>query len=62
MGRNRQLRKRIAGQLRVIAAHEMKIEAELRKSVPDMGYIRKWRSEIDTARGNVRKLEEQLEK
>jgi hypothetical protein len=62
MGRNRQLRKRIAGQCRVIASHQEKIEAELRKPTPDLGYIRKWEREIDMARNNVRKLEEQLEK
>jgi hypothetical protein len=62
MGRNKQLRKRIAGQLRVIAAHRQKIEAELRKPTPDSGYIRKWEREIDIAREAVRKLEELLEK
>lgn len=62
MGRNKQLRKRIAGQLRVIALHQEKIEAELRKRTPDSGYIRKWEREIDIARKTVRKLEEQLEK
>jgi len=62
MGKNKQLRKRIAGQLRVIATHEKKIESELRKLAPDMGYIRKWKREIDTARNNMRKLEGQLGK
>ncbi len=62
MGKNKQLRKRIDGQLRVIAKHEKKIEAELRKPTPDTGRIRKWKGEIDIARYNVRKLQEQLEK
>ena len=62
MGRNKQLRKRIAGQLRVVAEHQEKIEAELRRPAPDSGYIRKWHREIDVARKNVRKLSEQLEK
>ena len=62
MGRNKQLRKRIAGQLRVMAAHQEKIEAELSQATPDSGYIRKWRREIDIAQKNVRKLSEQLEK
>lgn len=62
MGKNKQLRKRIAGQLRVIAAHQEKIEAELRKPTPDLGYIRKWEREIDIARKNVRKLQEEVEK
>jgi len=56
------LRRRIAGQLRVITAHQEKIEAELRKPTPDSGYIRKWEREIDIARKTMRKLEEQLEK
>jgi hypothetical protein len=60
MGRNKQLRKRIAGQLRVIAPHQEKIEQELLKPAPDMGFIRKWEREIDIARRKVRKLEERL--
>ncbi len=56
------MRKRIAGQLRVIAAHQEKIEAELSQAMPDSGYITKWQREIDIARRNVRKLNEQLEK
>jgi uncharacterized coiled-coil protein SlyX len=62
MGRNKQLRKRIAGQLRVMAAHQEKIEAELSQATPDSGYITKWQREIDIARKNMRKLSEQLEK
>jgi hypothetical protein len=62
MGRNKRLRKRIAGQLRVVSAHREKIESELRKPAPDRGYIRKWEREIDIAEKNVRKLQEQLEK
>jgi uncharacterized coiled-coil protein SlyX len=62
MGKNKQLRKRIAGQLRVIAAHQEKIEAELSQATPDSGYITKWQREIDIARRNMRKLNEQLEK
>jgi hypothetical protein len=62
MGRNKQLRKRIAGQLRVIARHQAKIDAELSRPTPDLGYITKWRHEIDIARKNMRKLSEQLEK
>jgi len=60
MGRNKQIRKQIAGQMRTIIKHQEKIQAELRKPVPDLGYIRKWESEIDIARAKVRKLEERL--
>lgn len=62
MGRNKQLRKRIAGQLKTIAEHQRKIEEELRKPAPDSDYIRKWEREIDIARKTVRKLENGLEK
>lgn len=62
MGKNKQLRKRMAGQLRVISTHEKKIESEFRKPAPDLGRIRKREREIDTARNNMRKLAEQLEK
>ncbi|PYV35639.1 MAG: hypothetical protein DMG22_01735 [Acidobacteria bacterium] len=62
MGKNKQLRKRIAGLLRNVRRHEEKIEAELRKPVPDSSYIRKWEREIDTALKTVRELEEKLEK
>jgi predicted nucleic acid-binding Zn-ribbon protein len=47
--------------LRVIATHGKKIEAELRRPTPDSGYIRKWHREIDFARKSVRKLSEQVE-
>ena len=62
MGRNKDLRKRIRGQHRVIEKHVVKIENELEKDAPDMGLIRKWEREIDIAREAVRKLEQRLEK
>jgi len=62
MGKNKQLRKRIRGQHRVIERHQIKIDNELRKNAPDAGLIRKWESEIDIAREAVRKLEQRLEK
>jgi predicted nucleic acid-binding Zn-ribbon protein len=62
MGKNKQVRKKVASHLRNIRRHEAKVEAELRKTAPDSGYIRKWKREIDIARRTVRKLEERLEK
>ncbi len=62
MGKNKDLRKRIAGQLRTIGKHQGKIEQELKKPTPDMNLIRKWERDIDIARRAVRKLEERLEK
>jgi len=62
MGRNKQTRKGIVGQLRTIQRHQEKIEAELRKPLPDAGRLRTWQKEIDIARARVRKLEKRLEK
>jgi hypothetical protein len=62
MGRNKDIRKRIAGLLRTISRHQRKIEEELRKPLPDAGYIRKWEKEIDIARTRMRKFEQRLER
>lgn len=62
MGKNRQLRKRIAGQLRTIAKHQAKIEQEYGKAAPNIVLIRKWEKDIDIARRAVRQLEDRLEK
>lgn len=62
VSRNKQLRKRIAGQLGTIIQHETKIEHELGKPAPDVGLIRKWEKDIDIARKRMRKLEQRLEK
>lgn len=61
MGRNKQLRKRITGQLRTIAEHQAKIERELAKPNPNLLRIGKWQKDIDIARRAVRKLEQRLE-
>jgi len=62
MGKNKQLRARIVGQLRTIGKHQAKIENELRKPTPNMVAIRKWEKDIDIARKRMRELEERLEK
>jgi hypothetical protein len=61
MGRNKHLRKLIAGQLNTIARHEMKIKAEMEKESPNLPRIRKWEKDIDTARRTMRRLEKKLE-
>jgi len=61
MGRNRHLRKLIAGQLRTIGRHQQKIETELQKDPPNLTRIRKWEKDIDIARKTMRRLEERLE-
>ncbi len=61
MGRNKHLRKLIAGQFKTIAHHGQKIEAELQKESPNLPRIRKWEKDIDIARRAMRRLEEKLE-
>jgi len=60
MGRNKHIRKRIAGQQRVIREHEDKIAEELRQSTPDIRLIRKWERDVDKAQRLMRDLEEKL--
>jgi hypothetical protein len=62
MGKNKQLRRRIAGLLRNISRHQARIESELRKTSPNAEWIRGWEREIDTARNDVRRLEKKLER
>jgi len=62
MGKNKHLRERIAGLLRNVSRHQAKIESELRKPAPNAEWIRGWEREIDTARHNVRKLEQKLKR
>ena len=62
MGKNKQLRKRIVGQLRTIGKHQAKIEQELSKPTPNVVAIEKWEKDIDIARKRMRQLEERLEK
>jgi len=60
MGKNKQLRKRIRGQFRVVEVHHEKIARELEKQLPDMRLIRKWNKDIDRAQKLMRMLEEKL--
>jgi hypothetical protein len=62
MGKNKDTRTLIAGQLRTIARHQRKTEEEIAKPLPNVNHIRSWEREIDTARKKVRKLEERLGK
>jgi hypothetical protein len=39
MGRNRELRKKIAAQQKVVEAHEEKIRQELMKPIPNESYV-----------------------
>ncbi|HET7215416.1 MAG TPA: hypothetical protein VFL79_17635 [Terriglobia bacterium] len=60
MGKNKQSRKRIRGQFRVVEEHQQKITRELEKESPDMRLIRKWNKDIDRAQKLMRELEEKL--
>jgi hypothetical protein len=62
VGRNKYLRKLIAGQLRVIARHQEKIKEELGRPAPDRGALKEWQHEIDNAGNLVRKYQKRLEK
>jgi hypothetical protein len=61
-GKNKYVRKLIAGQLRTVSRHQKKIEEELVKLSPNVEYLRKWEREIDAARTKMRQLEKRLEK
>lgn len=60
MGKNKQLRKRIRGQFRVVEDHQAKIASEIKKPLPDARLIRKWERDIDKAQRLMRELEEKL--
>jgi len=62
MGRNKDLRKKIAGRLRMIERHEEKIRSELSKPQPDEFLIAHWRSEIEAVKEKVADLTRRLER
>jgi len=62
MGRNKDLRKKIAGWRRVIEQHEEKIRAELSKPRPDGSLIEHWRSEIQAVEVKIADLTRRLER
>jgi hypothetical protein len=61
MGRNKDLRRKIAGRRRVIERHEEKIRAELSKPRPDESLIEHWRSEIQAVKERIADLRRRLE-
>ncbi len=62
MGRNKDLRKRIAGLEDIIVAHEVKIRAELAKANPDETLIASWEREIATWKATVARLTRRLKR
>lgn len=49
MGRNKRIRRQIAGYQRVIRKHEDKIAKEFEKEAPDILFLHKWEKDIDKA-------------
>lgn len=62
MGRNKDLRLRIAGQLKVIENHEDKIREERTNRHPDEDAIESWQREIQTAKNRIKKLTRRLKR
>lgn len=60
MGRNKQLRKRLAGARRAIAIHEEKIRRERAKSAPDDELLRKWQRDLKVFKDQERYALEHL--
>jgi hypothetical protein len=62
MGRNRELRKKIAALEDVVSAHEEKIRSERMKPMPNETYILGWKREISTAREKIERLSRRLKR
>jgi hypothetical protein len=62
MGRNKELRKKIAAQREVAEEHEEKILRERMKRMPNESYIRGWQREINTAREKIERLVRRLKR
>ena len=60
MGRNRILRRRIAGSQRMIEEHESKICRERMKTQPDEDLIAHWQHEIEVRKQQVGRLTRRL--
>jgi peptidoglycan hydrolase CwlO-like protein len=60
MGRNKNIRNRIAGLEQAIAAHEKKIKNEEAKPNCNMKRIGHWRGEIDGWKKQIERLTERL--
>ncbi len=62
MGRNKVLRRKIAGYQSTIEEHEAKIRAELTKTHPNEDYIRGWRREIEIHKADIERLTRRLKR
>lgn len=62
MGRNKDLRRKIAGRQRMIQTHEEKIRRELLKPHPDESLVAYWQSEMKVWKAQVIHLNRRLER
>jgi hypothetical protein len=62
MGRNTELRKKIAALRGVAEEHEEKVQRERMKAEPDEGVIRTWQREIVAARNKIDSLTRRLKR
>ncbi len=62
MGRNKELRRKIAAQEKVIEDHVEKIRLEGMKARPNETYTAGWQIEIETARKKVLQLTRRLKR
>ena len=60
MGRNKELRKKIAALRQVAEQHDEKIRLEQTKPTPNEFYIRGWKREINTAAKTIDQLVRRL--
>ncbi len=62
MGRNKDLRKKIAGYQEIIGKHEAKILSELGEDHPDESQIASWQREIGVWKETVARLTRRLKR
>jgi hypothetical protein len=62
MGRNRDLRRKIAGRERVVEEHEKKVRRELTKLEPDELLIAHWQREIENWKRKILHLTRRLKR
>ena len=62
MGRNKELRKKVAAWRKVIEEHEEKVRRERMRPEPDEGLVRSWQREIAAARNKTDSLTRRLKR
>jgi hypothetical protein len=60
MGRNKKIRKNIAGWEHAVRRHEAKIETERAKAAPDLDLIEHWENEIRSFKQTIERLRRRL--